>query len=88
MQSLLLRDDKDVGNAFFHSDGNDLTHILLLDHLVQTAHVHRVKHWLHDHDLPWWLHIHTLLALKSNVSIFFGVDAINSERVIFRVVLE
>jgi len=58
-----------------------------MDHLVQTTHMHRVKHWLDNHDLPGWDDIHTLLLVHADVAIFPSIDPIDSEGVILSVIL-
>ena len=83
-----LADLEYVGHALFHRDGHDITHILLMDNLIQFAHVHGVKNFLEDRDLAWWWNAHALLLIHCNISILFRVDAINAKWVVFCVVLE
>ena len=54
MDGLSLADLKDVGHTFFHCDGYDITHILLMDNLIQFAHVHGVENFLEDRNLARW----------------------------------
>ena len=39
-QSLMLTNDEYVSHAFFHSNGNYIASVLLLDHLIQFSHMH------------------------------------------------
>ena len=88
MDGLGLADLKDVGHTFFHCDGYDITHILLMDNLIQFAYMHGVKNFLEDRNLARWWNIHALLLIHRNISILFRIDAIYAQWVVFGVVLE
>ena len=88
VDGLRLADLKDVGHALFHRDSHDITHILLMDNLIQFSDVHGVKDFLEDRDLARRWNAHALLLIHCNISILFCVDAIDAKWVILGVILE
>ena len=74
-----MADLKDVCHTLLHGDSYDISHILLMDNLIQFSNVHGVKDFLENRDLSWWCDVHALLLIHCNISILFSVNAIDAQ---------
>ena len=88
LDRLCLTDDEDVCEAFLHGDSDNLALLALLWHLIQLTDMHRVENWLHYRYWARRLDVHALLLVHGDVFVFSRIDAIDSKRVIFCIILE
>jgi hypothetical protein len=75
----VLRDNEDVCDTLFHCDRNQVSLIFLLDHLVQSAHVDRVKLAFDNHDLSRRPDVHRLAHADAYPLVFSRVCAVDSQ---------